>query len=118
MDKAVSLLKYDKVTRPGRQFAARREEAIRSELKLFVAAVVVPVPFDPARRRERGSHQAELIARPLARNLGFRLRAYLLVRGQGLALQGCSYRAGSAGNLSVALTKCAGARKLTTFASC
>jgi ComF family protein len=42
--------------------------------------VLVPVPLDAARLRERGYNQAELIARPLARLLGIPFRSYLLVR--------------------------------------
>ena len=48
--------------------------------EMFAADVVVPVPLHPARLRERGYNQAELIARPLARRLGLPCRSYLLVR--------------------------------------
>jgi competence protein ComFC len=80
MAKAISLLKYEKVTRLGHWFATRLEDTVRSKPKIFTADVVVPVPLHPARHRERGYNQAELIARPLARKLGLPLRAYLLVR--------------------------------------
>jgi ComF family protein len=80
MARAISLLKYEKVTRLGNWFAARLEERVRAEPEIFAADVVVPVPLHPLRRRERGYNQAELIARPLARKLGLPLRAYLLVR--------------------------------------
>jgi ComF family protein len=40
----------------------------------------VPVPLHPARQKERGFNQAELIARPLARKMGKPLRSWLLVR--------------------------------------
>ncbi len=46
----------------------------------FAADVVVPVPLDRGRLRERGYNQAELIAKPLARLLGIPFRYYLLVR--------------------------------------
>jgi ComF family protein len=80
MARAISLLKYEKVTRLGNWFAARLEGTVRAEPEIFAADVVVPVPLHPLRRRERGYNQAELIARPLARKLGLPLRAYLLVR--------------------------------------
>src|SRR5690242_4022208 len=80
MAKAISLLKYERVTRLGNWFAARLEERVRAEPEIFAADVIVPVPLHPARLRERGYNQAELIARPLARKLELPLRAYLLVR--------------------------------------
>ncbi|HEV2299678.1 MAG TPA: ComF family protein [Candidatus Acidoferrales bacterium] len=80
MARAISLLKYEKVMRLGTWFAARLVEKVRTEPEIFAADVVVPVPLHPARRRERGYNQAELIARPVARRLHLPLRAYLLVR--------------------------------------
>ncbi|HKV29039.1 MAG TPA: ComF family protein [Candidatus Acidoferrales bacterium] len=80
MSRAISLLKYEKLTRLGGWFAARLEERVRAEPILFAADVAVPVPLHPARQRERGYNQAELIARPLAKKLKLPLGAYLLVR--------------------------------------
>jgi len=80
MSRAVGLLKYERLTRLGGWFAARLEEKIRTEPEIFAADVAVPVPLHPARQRERGYNQAELIARPLARKLKLPLGAYLLVR--------------------------------------
>lgn len=80
MARAISLLKYEKLTRLGRWFSARLEERVRFEPEIFAADVVVPVPLHPARLRERGYNQAELIARPLARRVGLPLGTYLLVR--------------------------------------
>lgn len=77
---AISLLKYEQVTRLGGWFAARLAELLAKAGKDFAADVVVPVPLHPARQRERGYNQAELIARPLARRLSLRLGPYLLVR--------------------------------------
>ncbi len=77
---AVTLLKYEEVTRLGDWFGARLVEVVAKAGKDFRADVVVPVPLHPARQRERGYNQAELIARPLARRLGLKLRPYLLVR--------------------------------------
>lgn len=80
MSSAIGLLKYDKLMRLGGWFAACLEEKVRAEPEIFAADVAVPVPLHPARLRERGYNQAELIARPLARKLGLPLGAYLLVR--------------------------------------
>ena len=77
---AITLLKYDQVTRLGDWFAARLAEVVARAGKDFRADVVVPVPLHPNRQRERGYNQAELIARPLARRLGLKLGPYLLVR--------------------------------------
>lgn len=77
---AITLLKYDQVTRLGDWFAARLAEVVARAGKDFRADVVVPVPLHPDRQRERGYNQAELIARPLARHLRLKLGPYLLVR--------------------------------------
>ena len=77
---AITLLKYEQVTRLGDWFAARLAEVVARAGKDFHADVVVPVPLHPSRQRERGYNQAELIARPLARRLGLKLGPYLLVR--------------------------------------
>jgi len=77
---AIVLLKYEELVPLGRVFAARLLELARAHAKQCAADVVVPVPLHPARLRERGYNQAELIARPLARELGLPCRSYLLVR--------------------------------------
>ncbi|MHB8756019.1 MAG: ComF family protein [Candidatus Acidiferrales bacterium] len=67
MSSAIGLLKYDKLARLGGWFATRLEERIRIEPEVFTADVAIPVPLHPARQRERGYNQAELIcasARP------------------------------------------------------
>ena len=77
---AILLLKYEEVTRLGHWFAERLAEVAAREPELFQADVVVPVPLHPARQRERGYNQAELIARPLAKRLGIKQGSYLLMR--------------------------------------
>jgi competence protein ComFC len=77
---AIVLLKYEELVPLGRLFAARLLQVARAHAKQCSADVVVPVPLHPARLRERGYNQAELIARPLARELGLPCRSYLLVR--------------------------------------
>src|SRR5260370_5584231 len=60
--------------------AAQLAEMLRAESKELSLDIVVPVPLHPARQRHRGYNQAELIARPLARQLGLPFRSALLVR--------------------------------------
>lgn len=80
LSEAISLLKYEEVTRLGQWFAARLAETVAREGGEWRADVVAPVPLHPERQRERGYNQAELIARPLAKRLGLRCDARLLVR--------------------------------------
>jgi ComF family protein len=80
MSRAVLLLKYGNVAPLGAWFARRLGELIVRQPQGFAADVVVPVPLDRGRLRERGYNQAELIARPLARLLRIPFRSYLLVR--------------------------------------
>ncbi|MGH9684833.1 MAG: ComF family protein [Candidatus Acidiferrales bacterium] len=77
---AITLLKYEEVTRLGDWFAAQLADVFARNAKDLHADVVVPVPLHADRLRERGYNQAELIARPLARRLGLKLGTYLLVR--------------------------------------
>ena len=78
--RAIVLLKYEELVPLGRWFAERLLDVARAYAEQFAADVVVPVPLHPARLRERGYNQAELIARPLARALRLPCRSYLLVR--------------------------------------
>jgi ComF family protein len=80
MSRAILLLKYGEVTSLGAWFARRLLELAKLDADAFDADVLVPVPLDSGRLRERGYNQAELIARPLARMLGIPSRSYLLVR--------------------------------------
>ena len=80
MVRAILLLKHEEVAPIGVWFAERLAEMVRRDPELIAADVVVPVPLHPARLRERGYNQAELIARPLARRLKLRMGPYLLVR--------------------------------------
>ena len=77
---AVILLKYEEVTRLGRWFGSHLAEVVKREFVGLHFDVVIPVPIDKARRRERGYNQAELIARPLARALRLPLEHGVLVR--------------------------------------
>jgi ComF family protein len=80
LSEAILMLKYDEVTRLGDWFAERLAEIARGSPPEWRADAVVPVPLHAERRRERGYNQAELIARPLAKRLGLKLEANLLVR--------------------------------------
>jgi ComF family protein len=80
MSRAILLLKYGNVTPLGAWFARCLADLVKRQPQDFAADVVVPVPLDRGRLRERGYNQAELIARPLARLLGIPFRSYLLVR--------------------------------------
>lgn len=80
MVRAIGLLKYEKLARLGSWFANKLNTLIEAHPTLRDVDVIVPVPLHPARRRERGYNQAELIAKPLARLLKLPLGAYLLVR--------------------------------------
>jgi ComF family protein len=77
---AIVLLKYEELVPVGRWFAKRLLKVTRAFPEQLAADVVVPVPLHPLRLRERGYNQAELIARPLARQLDLPCRSYLLVR--------------------------------------
>jgi ComF family protein len=80
MARAVLMLKYNEVTALGAWFAGLLAQLVAREPAAFAADILVPVPLDSTRQCERGYNQAELIARPLARLLGFPFRSYLLVR--------------------------------------
>ena len=80
MARAILQLKYADVTPLGSWFARTLAALVERNPQLFAADVVVPVPLDPGRRRERGYNQAELIAKPFARLIGIPFRSCLLVR--------------------------------------
>lgn len=80
LSSAVVLLKYEGVRRLGGWFASRLAELARRHAEDWRVDLVVPVPLHADRLRERGYNQAELIAKPLAKELGLRFGSYLLVR--------------------------------------
>ncbi len=77
---AIMLMKYEEVTSLGHWFAGRLAEVIRETAAEWQADAVVPVPLHRARQRERGHNQAELIARPLAKEIGAEIKSRCLVR--------------------------------------
>ncbi len=82
MVRAILLIKHDEVAPMGVWFADRLAEVVAREPERLAADLVVPVPLHPARLRDRGFNQAELIARPLARRVKLKVGPYLLVRTQ------------------------------------
>jgi competence protein ComFC len=76
--RAILLLKFERMEPLGAWFAARLAEVVHTQG--LQADVVVPVPLHRERERERGYNQADLIARPLAKQLKLPHRAVLLVR--------------------------------------
>ena len=82
MARAIVLLKYQQVTPLAGWFAQRLLPVVRENAAQFAADVVIPVPLHPARRKERGYNQAELIARSLAKQMNLPCRTDLLVRTQ------------------------------------
>ena len=76
--RAIVLLKFERMEPLGQWFANRLAEVARREE--LAADIVVPVPLHRQRERERGFNQADLIARPLARELALPYRAVLLMR--------------------------------------
>jgi ComF family protein len=80
MSRAILLLKYGNVVPLGKWFARRLAALTASQSDDFAADVVIPVPLERGRWRERGYNQAELIAKPLAHLLGVPFRSHLLVR--------------------------------------
>jgi ComF family protein len=63
-------LKYRGWTPLAECLGARMARAVARDAADLAADLVVPVPADPLRRRERGFNQAELLAREVARRLG------------------------------------------------
>jgi ComF family protein len=82
MVRAILLLKHGGVPPLGAWFARKVAEVVARDAAAFDADLIVPVPLHRARRRERGYNQAELIALPLARQLGVPARNNILLRSR------------------------------------
>jgi ComF family protein len=80
LSQAITLLKYEEITRLGNWFAGRLAEVISSEPEKWEVDVVMPVPLHRERERERGYNQSYLIAHPLAKALVLPLEAKILIR--------------------------------------
>ena len=78
--RAILLLKFERIEPLGRWFANQLAEIVERDGDLLRADVVVPVPLHPARERERGYNQADLLAKPLAKKLKLPRQSALLMR--------------------------------------
>ena len=74
------LLKFEQIEPLGAWFAERLAEAVSAEGKKLSADVVVPVPLDRLRERERGYNQAALVSKPLGKRLRLPHRTVLLLQ--------------------------------------
>lgn len=75
---AVLRLKYGRRRALAAAMGEAMAEAARAETVFAGAAVIVPVPLFPARRRERGFNQAELLAQEVGRRLGLPVAPVIL----------------------------------------
>ena len=78
--RAILLLKFENIDPLSTLFAKWLAEVVAASGSAFQADVVVPVPLHRQRERERGYNQAALIAKPLAKLLGFVVQIGLLTR--------------------------------------
>ena len=80
MASTIILLKHHRVLPLGGWLAAKLMEVAAQQPLLRDVDVIVPVPQHRERQKERGHNHAELLAKPLARQLGLPFRPHLLVR--------------------------------------
>ena len=80
--RAILLLKYERIEPLGVWFAERLAAVVAKERERFNADVIVPVPLDRLRARERGFNQVDLFGKPLARRLGLPYKPVLLMRSR------------------------------------
>ena len=73
MREAVSYLKYKGRREYGEAMGIYAAESARSELMTWNPEMIVPIPIHPARLRERGYNQAEVIARAVSEESGIRM---------------------------------------------
>lgn len=73
MREAVSYLKYKGRREYGEAMGIYAAESARSELMTWNPEIIVPIPIHPARLRERGYNQAEVIARAVSEESGIRM---------------------------------------------
>ncbi len=69
---AVHLLKYNGAEKIADRFGLFIAQKIVADPKLSMCDVIIPVPLHPARKRERGYNQSELIANSVSRKLQIR----------------------------------------------
>ena len=114
---AILLMKYEELTRLGRLVRGTAGGIDRADPDVFRVDVVVPVPLHPARQRERGYNQAELIARPLAKRLGVKPALVLLIRTKAAAGAIGAFAQGTLG-IRTWRVRYAKGRELTSYECC
>lgn len=77
---AVHLLKYSGAEKIADRFGSFIAQKIVSDPKLSMSDVIIPVPLHPARKRERGYNQSELISGRVSSELRIRHEPGLLKR--------------------------------------
>ncbi len=77
---AIHLLKYSGAERIAERLGVFIANKIVNDEKLSTSDTIIPVPLHPARRRERGYNQSELIANSLGKELKIKSEHRLLVR--------------------------------------
>jgi len=77
---AIHLLKYSGAERIAEMFGIFIAKKIVNDEKFSMSDIIIPVPLHPARRRERGYNQSELIANSTSRGLGIPIECRLLER--------------------------------------
>ena len=75
-----SLLKFEEMEPLADWFADRRLEVVRENGHTLEADVIIPVPLHKIRRRERGSNQAGLLSKQVAKRLKLPHQGVLSVR--------------------------------------
>lgn len=78
--RTILLLKFERMEPLGGWFAEALASQVRREEWVGDVNLVVPVPLHRQRERERGYNQADLIAKPLAKQLKLPYKAVLLMR--------------------------------------
>lgn len=78
--KAIKTLKYRRVSDLAEEFVSLILPSELTLLPMNQAAVLVPIPLHPSRRRERGFNQAEVLGRELAAQLHIPVRTDILRR--------------------------------------
>ncbi len=77
---AIHLLKYNGAEAIGDRLGIYIAKKIADDEKLSMSNVITPVPLHPARKRERGYNQSELISKRIGRELSIKHEPRLLDR--------------------------------------
>jgi competence protein ComFC len=77
---AIHLLKYSGAERIADRLGIFIAKKIVNDEKLSTSDIMIPVPLHPARKRERGYNQSDLIANSISRELGIKNESHLLER--------------------------------------